>query len=231
MPDTFLPRPIHPPVRAAAGTRLGVLCIAATLAWMPRAHGTHMDVTLDDLKRLPAYCGYTLRLHRTDLGPMPPGGGETLRKFEERVGCGSLWHYCSGLRDLNILGQFGYALAEFDYVLPRCAPNAAFKPEILTNKGRAFIGLGHYKDAVGVLTEAIRRDPKYVAAYAELSKVFLQVNNLVEARKILEEGLKQVPDSKLLQVRLGRVEKSATQIQEMREAQKAVNEARQGEQD
>jgi hypothetical protein len=52
------------------------------------------------------------------------------------------------------------------------------------------------------------------------------VNNPDAARKILEDGLKQIPDSKLLQVRLGRIEQSAKQIQEVRDAAKAVGEAR-----
>jgi uncharacterized protein HemY len=98
------------------------------------------------------------------------------------------------------------AVGEFQYMLRGCEdPNAPFKPEILTNLGRAYVGLKKYSDAVRVFTEAIRRNPKYVAAYVELSGVFVLLNSTEDARKILEDGLKHSPGSKVLKARLDRL--------------------------
>jgi tetratricopeptide (TPR) repeat protein len=98
------------------------------------------------------------------------------------------------------------AIGEFGYTLKHCQnPNAAMKPEILTNLGRAYIGLKQYDNGVKVLTEAIRRNPKYEAAYAELSGIFILLNSPDDARKVLQDGVKAIPNSRLLQVRLKRL--------------------------
>jgi tetratricopeptide (TPR) repeat protein len=191
------------------------------LGWSQGARAAYwQELPEGDFQYLPEYCKLAVRRygdqHRTLKGATKEQLAP-LYAFEKRVGCaGDLHHYCAGLWLLAILNRThlpaprdGYlkdALSEFAYTLKGCDdPNAPLKPEILTNQGRAYIGLKQYGNAATVLTEAIRRNPKYVAAYAELSGVFLLLNNREDARKILEDGLRHSPDSTFLKLKLERL--------------------------
>jgi tetratricopeptide (TPR) repeat protein len=211
MPNTPIPGPAPFSSGILAWLSPGLLCALLALAGVDEARA--YDVSAEEFKYLPEYCKLVIGVGRSNLNREQRA---TLNRFERRMGCaGDTHHYCEGLLALHRAalanqskvrkGLLHNALGGFNYTLERCEiPNAPFKPEILTNAGRAYIGLEQYEDAVRVLTEAIARNPKYEAAYAELSTVYLTLNSKDDARRILEDGLKQTPDSKLLNRRLAR---------------------------
>lgn len=220
MPLTLPPDPARGRAALARCLALGLVCIGLTLGWSQGARASYWQNIPDgDFKYLPEYCKLAVGRYGDQRGSANATAEQLapLVKFEQRVGCaGGLHHYCAGLWHLHTTALpnpwlprehlLQSAVGEFEYTLKGCQnPNAPLKPEILTNEGRAYVGLQEYSNAVKVLTEAIRRNPKYEAAYAELSGVFLLLNNPEDARKILEDGLKQSPDSKFLRLKLERL--------------------------
>jgi tetratricopeptide (TPR) repeat protein len=193
---------------------LGAVYIALVLAlgWSRGTWASWGFTPEEADKYLPKYC---VLISKGGDGVGTPEERATVAAFAKRAGCGGLGHYCTGLWYLHStalpdsgLDRNHYlkqAIGEMGYALARCGDNAPLRPEILTNQGRAYIALKDYENAVKVLTQAIRRNPKYVAAYAELSGIFLLLNNREDARKTLEDGLKQSPDSRFLKLRLERL--------------------------
>lgn len=203
----------------------GVLCIGLFLAlsWSQGARASYWKrIPEGDFKYLPEYCKLAVGFYRGGYGGATPEElAVPLGAFSKRAGCGGdFHHYCAGLWHLHTTQLsnpwlprdhlLGEAVGEFQYTIDGCMrrnpnANASILPEVFTNQGRAYVGLKKYSDAVRVFTEAIRRNPKYVDAYVELSGVFVLLNNTEDARKILEDGLKQSPGSKVLKARLNRL--------------------------
>lgn len=205
---------------------IGLFCIGLilTLGWGQGARASYWEAIADeDFQFLPAYCKLAVRRYNYSArwGGLTPDQMSQLQGFEKRMGCaGDFHHYCAGLWHLHTTALpnpwlprdhlLREAVGEFQYTLRGCErADAPMKPEILTNQARAYIGLKDYKSAVKVLTEAIRRNPKYIDAYTELSGVFLKVSSPDDARRTLEDGLKQVPDSRILKNRLERLSSKA----------------------
>jgi tetratricopeptide (TPR) repeat protein len=227
MPKALHSNRVQPRAIIAEWLAVGLFCIGLILAlgWSQCARASYWkDIPDEDFKYLPEYCKLAVRRYGdqgTRWGMATPEQLAPLFAFEKRVGCaGDLHHYCAGLWQLVTAERpnpwlprehlLASAVGEFEYTLKGCErPDAPLKPEILTYQGRAYIGLAHYQNAVKVLTEAIQRNPKYVDAYTELSAVFLKVNSPEDARRALEDGLKQVPDSRVLKLRLQRLSDKA----------------------
>jgi tetratricopeptide (TPR) repeat protein len=220
-----MPKPLRPNIaparsRLSGRVKLAVFCVALALvlSWSQGAVASeYRNIPEEDFKYLPEYCKLAVRVYGA-YGGATPEQLAPLSSFTHRMGCqgGHYHHYCAGLWHLHRASllkagrpldqQLEWAASEFDYMLGNCKnPNAPIMPEILTNQGRAFVGLKKYSDAVRVFTEAIRSNPKYVAAYVELSGVFVLLNSTGDARKILEDGLKHSPGSKVLKARLDRL--------------------------
>lgn len=121
-------------------------------------------------------------------------------------------HYCSGIyaeqkaktalgkreRDRWLMDVIG----EMQYVSRHCSVTCALYPELQTRWGWALGMTGQSSEAIKHFQLSIRAKPKYVPAYAKLSDLYLEVKQTGEARKVLDQGLKVKPDSKMLQRRL-----------------------------
>jgi tetratricopeptide (TPR) repeat protein len=68
--------------------------------------------------------------------------------------------------------------------------------------------LGQVGEAVQHYQLAIKAKRNYTPAYARLSELYLKSNQVDEARKILESGLKAKPNSSALKRRLKKLESS-----------------------
>ena len=88
------------------------------------------------------------------------------------------------------------------YVSRHCSTNCALYPELHTRWGWALGESGQHGEAIGHFQKAIKAKPKYVPAYAKLADVYVDIKQPEEARKILEQGLKAKPGSRMLQRRL-----------------------------
>ena len=52
-----------------------------------------------------------------------------------------------------------------------------------------YVGLGETDRAIAALKDLIQRDPKYVAAYHQLGRIYCKANNTAEAKKIYRQGI------------------------------------------
>jgi len=122
-------------------------------------------------------------------------------------------HLCSGLNGINQarlmsprIPQYRRtlrsALGGIDYVLERTDKNFALYPSMLLNKAEILLLSKQPEGAITLLTQAISIRPTYVSAYLKLSEIYKQQGNKNAAKEILTQGLKQRPQSKVLQKRL-----------------------------
>jgi tetratricopeptide (TPR) repeat protein len=129
-------------------------------------------------------------------------------------------HYCKGLEYVNYAlysartkqdrdRSLKSAIDEFDYAIPRVAPDFAMLPEMLTRRGENLIRLGRAPEGVADLNRAIKLKPAYWPPYAALSDHYKEAGDLADARALLEKGLSATPDSKALKRRLAELDKSS----------------------
>lgn len=115
-------------------------------------------------------------------------------------------HYCSGInltiRSYRALGDMkevrGYlehALKEFDYVLFHSPRDFILAPEILMQRGRAFMRLKEMKRASRDFQTAIELNPQYMPPYAELIDLLIQGGDKKAAKELYEKGIQIKPDS------------------------------------
>ena len=52
-----------------------------------------------------------------------------------------------------------------------------------------YVSLGETEDAITELQGLIQRDPKYLAAYHQLGRLYCKVNNTAKAKKIFGRGI------------------------------------------
>jgi tetratricopeptide (TPR) repeat protein len=159
---------------------------------------------------LPEYCDYT----RDGRFPIPGRKEHYQRLF------GASWshlhHYCRGLYQMNSVFKtldddflnlrIEQVISEFNYVLRNAEPDFPLRPEIMLNKGRMFQLKGMPIEAEQAFTEALTLRPDYVPAYVALSNHYRAAGDIQAARAVLEAGLKNAPNSRLLARKLGQLD-------------------------
>lgn len=172
---------------------------------------------------LPEFCKYTQSLPNHNGSG---GGGlkgayghplstEKYRKMFGKETWHDMHHYCHGLEFMYRAGNsidpaekaFWYrnALGAFDYVLVRAAQPFLLEAEGLLNKGIALLNLDDPIQGVLCLSQAIEVDPEYLPAYVALSNYFERSGDREQAIAILESGLTNIPQSRLLEENLARI--------------------------
>jgi hypothetical protein len=174
---------------------------------------------------LPPYCIYTAHF-RDSIYTAPfrdnvPGGNnrEESQKWQATLGdmFQHMHHYCWGLMHLHrakFLARdaqprnwnYGAAIHEFDYVIPKARRDFVLLPEILTKKGEALLGLGRTAQALAEFERAIELRADYWPPYAHISDYYKSMGELGKAREILEAGLARSPGAKGLQRRLNELD-------------------------
>lgn len=127
-------------------------------------------------------------------------------------------HYCAGLfaktkaqtaSDRSARDHWLRQLAvQMQYMSGPCQPGCVLYPELHSNWGWALGKQGQLGEAIKHYQLAIRNKPTFTRAYAELSDFYVKYNELDEARKVLEAGLKASPKSRRLKRRLDKLETS-----------------------
>jgi tetratricopeptide (TPR) repeat protein len=125
-------------------------------------------------------------------------------------------HYCSGIyaeqKAKSVVGQqekkrwLRSVAGEMQYVSKHCSTRCALYPELHTRWGWALAAGGETSDSIRHFQLAIRAKPKYVPAYAKLSDLYVDIKQPDEARRVLNEGLKAKPGSRMLQRRLQKLD-------------------------
>lgn len=118
-------------------------------------------------------------------------------------------HYCWGVNwanradrdwDNKIAQSYDLqvAAANFNYVLEHATPGFFMRPEIHLRLGKVLLRTNNHVEAAQNFLKAIQIKPDYVPAYLALSDFYKETGSLTQARSLLEEGLKQVPSSRIL---------------------------------
>ena len=169
-----------------------------------------------EIRLLPPFCINT----DTFRDRIPGGRNSTLiEQWHAQMGPTFIYmhHYCYGLMKTNRATLFALdqatrtfylrdAVAEFDFVIARAAPDFYLLPEILTRKGENLIRLGLGEAGLLDLERAIELKRDYWPAYAHISDFHKSKGDLRAARQWLQQGLAESPDSKGLLRRLAELD-------------------------
>lgn len=159
----------------------------------------------DSLNVLPPYC--------KDRAKSGSAGQKAPARY---AALGGVWihmhHYCAGIyaeymanstpenREKNI--WLTDVITQMQYVGNHCSTRCVLYPELHTRWGWALGEIDQVGEAVKHYQLPIKSKPRYALAYARLSDLYLKLNQHDEARKILEQGRKVNPKSKMLQRKL-----------------------------
>lgn len=171
---------------------------------------TSLVPTAEELEFLPKYCKYVWVISNPDKNNMSP----QVAYWVDQLGEGFWYshHYCFALNYINRsymvksnsdrLGMLNRSINEFDYVI-RAAKDEKFVllPDVHTKKGKALLGLGKGDLAEAEFRRAIELKSDYWPPYAYLSDYLMSKGRVVEAEKVLDEGLGQIPDAEPLKKR------------------------------
>jgi tetratricopeptide (TPR) repeat protein len=186
----------------------------STAAWGYDANREQRkEFTPGELALLPEYC-----LH---IQGMPGYAGPPGDRWRALIGPDfqHFHHYCRGLRAVNY-ARFGVlpsverrqvweaAIGEYDYMIRASRADMVLMPEIFTRRGEALIQMGDLVTAQGSFERARALKPDYWPAYTGWVDHLVKLNQTAQARTLLEEGLRHMPDQPELTKRLEQLGKS-----------------------
>jgi tetratricopeptide (TPR) repeat protein len=90
-------------------------------------------------------------------------------------------------------------VGEMAYVGRFCSARCALYPELHTRWGWALGEQGQLAEAIQHYQLAIKAKPKYTKAYAQMSDLYVKINQPYTARKVIETGLQAMPGSRMVQ--------------------------------
>lgn len=171
-----------------------------------------------ELAILPEYCHATQQIRATSK--LPKSAYDNNVKIYGEI-YPHLHHYCwalvaefnantqSSLNDKGLRStRLDQALRDIQYVLNKNPPET-FKPlaEIYTTRARILVSLNRSGEAVGDLMRAIKLQPSYQRAYAQLSDIYIHIGQKDKAILTLENGVENNVTPKLLLRKLERLGK------------------------
>lgn len=158
----------------------------------------------NELRSLHPYCTALLR------------GGSQSAEYKHWAGIvgpgfGHAHHFCQGLNLINRYYKatsaydrkyyLGASLPEFGYMIKNAEPTSSLMPEVYLGRGTALWKLGRNAEAIADFLKASELNPKYPRTYATLVEFYMENKLKAKALDTLTEGLKHIPDSKMLQRR------------------------------
>lgn len=122
------------------------------------------------------------------------------KRYREKFGPDwiHMHHYCWALADLQ-QGKPGQAIDNLNYVLRNSKRTFKLRPMVLKQKADILMMNQEYTSAVSVYTELIEIRPDSDLGYVGLANIFLLLGDKPRARKIAQQGLTLIPNSKQLQ--------------------------------
>ncbi|XSG86402.1 MAG: tetratricopeptide repeat protein [Methylohalobius sp. ZOD2] len=194
------------------------LIIFAWLFWSGISLAGDYSIKADEVRLLPPYCKSLTPKHFTPAAQKLLAGAR-----KPPSGFSNIHHFCHGLKYLirarRTFGDEGrkdyrlkQAIGEFDYVIGAKRPGSKmYQAYVRVNRAKAY----EMKDDLGAslrdLADAIRMAPKFPYSYARMSDLYLKMGNHEDARKVLHQGLKSAPKSKMLRRRWQKLEKLQSQ--------------------
>ena len=176
-----------------------------------------VNITPAELARVPEYCADTMA-----FDPRLKTGQRTARQSHWLFLMGETFygmhHYCWALIGANRAEQAGLneqqrafiynsAINDVYYVLKVATPGFPMLPELLTRIGQYYVALGLPVQAVDHFEQARKMKPDYWPPYIGMAEVYAKLGRKQQAREVLDDGLKLMPDEvrlKEAKVRLAR---------------------------
>lgn len=158
-----------------------------------------------DFAQLPRYCSAKL------LESAVPEA--EVERWAKRIGPDyrHIHHYCAALHNLRLANsasdenerkEFLQAVVnEINYVEHHSTPTFFMRAETGVQKGRALLRLNDVPGAIASFNNALKVNQRFAAAYAGIADAYLLLNQPLEAKAVLERGIKAVPNSKNLRMR------------------------------
>jgi tetratricopeptide (TPR) repeat protein len=172
---------------------------------------------LSEVPALPQYCKYAQDFRERVPGANIPA---EIARWGSVLGptFHHIHHYCYGLvatsranfaakNQQERLHNLRFSVVEFDYVIEHAPRDFPLLPEVLTRKGENLIKLGRAPEGVRALEQAIELKPDYWPPYVQISDYYKSLGEIAKARELLENGLVNAPDAKVLKRRLADLEK------------------------
>lgn len=178
-----------------------VMCFLFACYAIPAA-GAHFIFTDAELKALPPYC--EPRMMRTPgqydhwndvLGP------DFQHTHHYCEGLGFLNRYYRARSQLEIRDTLGQAYDGISYLISHAQPSYSLMPEAYLNRGFVLSLMKRDGEAIKDLNKALELNPDLVRAYTLASDIYIKLKQKDEARTMISEGLRHVPDSTVLQRR------------------------------
>lgn len=162
-----------------------------------------------DFMMLPPFCKAKLK----------PSSQSEVELWTKKLGYdfGHTHHFCAALHSLRLAKTIfplnpdlkerkrhllSDATSDIKYMEEKAKPDYALFPFIYTTKAEVLIEQGDKKDAITYLKKAISINNKYKMPYIILSDIYLESDQKQLAKELLEEGVKNIPNSKMLSKRL-----------------------------
>lgn len=162
--------------------------------------------TRQELKLLPSYC--TDKLVTKNKARLQQLFGN--RDWQH------IHHYCFALNFINRARNalvndsrqryyLQNAASNLNYMITHTGPDFILLPEIYIKYGNVLEMQGKTLEAIDSYHKAIKVKPDYTSGYIALSEYYKGIGDIKQARKFLELGLENNPDSKSLKRRLSRL--------------------------
>jgi len=157
-----------------------------------------------EIKLLPNFCTVKYREHHGDGAALSEGRALMGPQFD------NVHHYCNGLNFLNhyyrsqghdAATYLSLAINEFTYMVDHPKPNSPIGAQILLQRGIAYSIAKRYPEAINDLQRAVTLNPKLTQTYITLADNFEKIKARDKALEVVSEGLRQIPDSKVLKRR------------------------------
>ena len=168
-------------------------------------------MTKHEMLALPPYCPAQQFIRNKEKWPVSQA---EIDKWNRVLGRDylHLHHYCQALNAMNKAQRIShdrvrhfhldFARRNIEYVQRNVSPTFVLLPEINVRKGYVLRFLGEHEAAAREYLAAIRLRPQYAPAYSALSDYYLDLDNREEAVRVLEDGLRQAPNSRTLKRKL-----------------------------
>ncbi len=190
--------------------RISVGSLAAVLALMPMAAaGRPGNETAAEMALAPSYCPDTMSYGKP--GSVPDNPSPEAKRWVAVMGK-SFWamhHYCwgeinrqramrRGVSPVIRQGLLESALGDYAYVVNYAPDDFVLAPEIRTRMGEVQLLLARPRDAEKSFAKARALKRDYWPAYSHWVEYLMKVGRNAEARKLVGEGLKYAPRSRVL---------------------------------
>lgn len=172
---------------------------------VPQAFATDTGYPNDtELVSLPNYCQVKLR---------KKAGEPEYKTWESTLGPDFIHthHFCAGLNFINrhYRARSEYdrkyylqsSLGEFGYMITHASPSYSLMPEVYINRGAALSKLGRNGEAISDFQKAIELNPRLPKAYSVMADFYTNIKLQGKALAIVTEGLRYIPNSRMLQRR------------------------------